>query len=478
MFSRRLITLVFIFFVYLTAYTQIHITGKITNSKGDWLLNHPVYFFSQDSLLRETKTDELGVYSFEVGQASEVYIVKTVGFCDSWQTYQDSIFPGLSSRADVDFEICHKISDEACDSDFEIIRQSEYLFQFLPDIEVNEFINYHWEFGDGTTSANPISTHDFGERGVYSVQLITENPVGCEDTVKKEVLAGNESYVRGTIETNDNFLSNAFVWLIGFDFDQNSIINTIYPDFHGNFSFWCEPYTRYLVKIVPDFGINNYAPRLLPTYWGNAYYWQDAEVLDIGHEIKDLQLITLESNFIPHGFNEIHGQIHETKDVTYLPITVYLMDENEQPIDFARVENHQFKFVDLPAGTYYVLPESAGKVSHPLKIVFEGDFEPSAEPEFKISTTQISPLVGISSFYTNEEILQISPIPAGNTIDVTSVYPVNQVHIYSAHGQLINTHKINALKQFKLPASNLNKGTYLLKAIFESQDVTSRVFIK
>ncbi len=47
--------------------------------------------------------------------------------------------------------------------------------------------SYHWSFGDGETSEIPHPDHIYKKKGVYQVELLTTNDVGCVDQTMKEV---------------------------------------------------------------------------------------------------------------------------------------------------------------------------------------------------------------------------------------------------------------------------------------------------
>ena len=477
MVSRGVIS-VFIGLLPLISYAQVEIRGNVTKMQGDLLQDHPVYLYDEDGFLDKTATDDTGRYFFELNSEKDLLYIKTVGFCGFWDTYTDSVNLGKHTIFEIDFRICHNLAPIACDSKFTVRPESEYIFSFTPISQTNEFSTYEWHFGDGETSSDSKPEHRFDEQGVYNVSLIMQNPLGCIDTATKEVLVGPQSYVRGCIETNDNYLSNAFIWLIGFDSHQNSIVNTIVPDAQGKFHFWCESQTKYLLKLVPDFSISNYSPRLLPTYLGNAYYWQDAEVLNIGHEIKELVLVTLESDFIPHGFNEIHGYIHQEDDSIKLPMTVYLLDETQEPIDFARVKEGKFDFENLPSGSYFVLPESPGKVSYPYRVNFDGDFDPDVTTEFKVGTTQINPLVGLEDVTYNENELTLSPMPVKDVLHIRSKYSLHNIRIYDINGSLLKEICLHGRKNADIETSDIDKGTYLVRYVADNEISGGAVFLK
>lgn len=46
---------------------------------------------------------------------------------------------------------------------------------------------YHWDFGDGKTSAIPHPDHIYKKKGVYKVELTVTNEIGCEDKSMRDV---------------------------------------------------------------------------------------------------------------------------------------------------------------------------------------------------------------------------------------------------------------------------------------------------
>ncbi len=49
-------------------------------------------------------------------------------------------------------------------------------------------INFHWDFGDGTTSSEINPTHQYLSPGLFNVRLISTNASGCSDTLTQEQL--------------------------------------------------------------------------------------------------------------------------------------------------------------------------------------------------------------------------------------------------------------------------------------------------
>src|SRR5690606_36905412 len=47
-------------------------------------------------------------------------------------------------------------------------------------------VSYHWDFGDGQTSASANPLHTYTNAGIFSVRLIVTNAAGCSDTLTKQ----------------------------------------------------------------------------------------------------------------------------------------------------------------------------------------------------------------------------------------------------------------------------------------------------
>lgn len=98
------------------------------------------------------------------------------------------------------------------------------LFSFTNTSSANApSINYLWSFGDGNTSTDSSTSHNYPTSGSYSVKLVGTNFYGCKDSVTKTVYAGppvaDFNYTRncdGTITFHNNSeFANDFEWQFG-----------------------------------------------------------------------------------------------------------------------------------------------------------------------------------------------------------------------------------------------------------------------
>lgn len=478
---RILIGILFLFTCY-TGSSQYVVRGTIQTNNSmmdtlEYLHHHPVFLLQENEIIDTTYTDHTGEYQIHLPiSKNSQHIVKTAGYCDQWYTYADTVIPDNSSNiSQIDFIICHHVTAESCKDDFTITEIDSLTFEFEPKSFSNSLMAYEWDFGDSTVSNEPAPVHHYSEKNIYNVNLHSQNPLGCVDTINKEIIASNESFVHGNIHIDSNYLSDAYLWLIGFDHQQNRIIKTIYPNETGEFGFWCKSYAQFLLKIIPDFETANISPRVLPTYLGETIKWQDANVLDIQHEIKELSLHALTSYFLPHGFNTIRGELIYGKNAGELPVNIYLLNENQEPIDYAPINNNEFQFTNLPAGTFYILPECAGKISQPYMVTFDEDFDSPAFSEFFVSTTQINPL-GIED--AGSANFTLYPLPVREILNLTAVYPIKKVEIFDTSGRLIRSFYGNNARQMHFSTHTWEKGTYIFRVHHPSHKPESKLIVK
>lgn len=103
-----------------------------------------------------------------------------------------------------------------------------------------------WSFGDGDSANGRFPVHSFDSGGIYNVTLITRNPKGCTDTVRKEVeierftpFAGNDTIiVKGEIIQFNARGGEIYAWTPSTNLSDPNIGNPIgnYPD-TGHFDY-------------------------------------------------------------------------------------------------------------------------------------------------------------------------------------------------------------------------------------------------
>jgi PKD repeat protein len=443
---------------------QIMVKGTVMNSaeNNQPIAFHPVFLVSMEKIIDTVYTNEIGEYRWTSNsQSTSNLYVQTIGFCESWQTYTDTVKFGDSAIQIVDFSICLLNDETSCQAviDYQTDGQSTVTFENAKVKAVHD-MQYFWDFGDGHTSTARSPQHQYAEEGVYTVSLIIKTPLQCTDTTTKEVLASENSFVRGEVSIPGNYLSEAEIWLIGVDTNENNIIQTITPNDNGNYNFFCSPNSIYLLKVVPNFPMPIF-PRILPTYLGYTTSWTEATPLNVAHEIKDLDLNTLTSNVMLHGKNTIKGTFLYNSPLDQLPLNVILLDKNKNPLDHALVTNEEFEFTGLPRGLYFVQPECPGKTSLPTPVNFQDDFDDIAHTNFYITKTQIRP-TSISDAPGISEV-NIYPIPFNNELNIRTNSPIESIQLLNTNGQLIKSIHNPGSDYSTINTAGIPKGSYIIK---------------
>jgi len=477
MFYRVIISLVIVF-SYLQSFAQYEVTGTLSNinDKNTPIENHPVYFFIDTVLVDTVYTDDQGVYYFNYNKdlIGTLY-VKTVGFCDSWNLYVDSVIQKLDEITIINFQICHENSSDACHASFEYEHVDSVTINFQPNYNLEGLMNYEWDFGDqqdGSTVQNP--QYQYADQGIYTVQLVTTNPLGCSDTSINEVLVSEDTYIRGRLSIPGNTLYDAHIHLI--NFYDHTIEKTVYADQDGNYQFWCNP-DKYFLKVIPDIAFDDF-PRVIPTYYGTTINWQEAVATPDVHAILDVDVQALTSYFFPYGDNRITVELESSLDLDLIPIDVLLLDENLNPIDFGiKAEYARYEFVGVPAGTYYVMPECPGKNSEYIKIEFEFINENPVFTEFNVTSTQITP-VGIEDLKRNDERFTAYPVPVKDQLSISSEFPISQIHISDASGRIISVNNFSFENNCMLNTQSWPQGVYFITVFYDNQPPGSQKVVK
>lgn len=82
---------------------------------------------------------------------------------------------------------------------------------FFLNLSSPDAVTFEWDFGDGTTSSQPITLHEFSESGVYTITLTITTEDGCTNTYSVTLdldnnnLTGNPTY-RTTTSTEEEWV--------------------------------------------------------------------------------------------------------------------------------------------------------------------------------------------------------------------------------------------------------------------------------
>ena len=272
-------------------------------------------------------------------------------------------------------------------------------FQFVNMSQNNgNYICYnHWFFDDGNFSGELNPTHIFVDTGSYHVCLYyaTWNGIDtCYNSYCANILVPVNNYsdslkftVQGAVHAGNAMATSESAAVILFNADYsyyNAVDYKIVTN--GTFQFDSVMQGNYILWAIPDISIY---PNYLPTYYGDALYWQDAYPVNVTANTYDLDIHLLNSDSLFGGkltenVGSIGGTVLFDNELTYeinvfgqdwfggkacngsknsiagRNIPIFLKNTNGDIVSWALADvNGNFDFSDLLLQDYTVNAEKA-----------------------------------------------------------------------------------------------------------------------
>jgi hypothetical protein len=137
---------------------------------------------------------------------------------------------------------------------------------------------YNWS--NGSTTISTANNEMYMPTATENISLLVNDMYGCygKDTVQVTVDASET--LTGTMHVGAGVLTDGVLYMLKF-IPQQTIFDTLFTlpfsGGSGTFTFSSFPHGDYLIKIFPD---TNLFPNLLPTYYGDAFQWDSAIVIN------------------------------------------------------------------------------------------------------------------------------------------------------------------------------------------------------
>lgn len=453
----------------------ITINGIVADSAGGTpAVNHPVTIYSDSTqgffYYNTVFTDDQGYYQDVLSVMSDSIGLIYVQTADcQGMVLRDTIFyhPSINTYTR-NFYIC--LYNVPCQAFFSIRQIAGTEFQFQ-DLSTGDIIQWQWDFGDGTGSAEQNPIHYFAQPGLYSTCL-TISGNNCTSVYCQEIIISDTVYqqIYGQLFAGNFPLQHGLVMI--YSVNPNgvySVLNEVSQvDSNGIYYFTLVPQGNFVVQAIP-YDSSAY----LPTYYGDVTNWSDCPQIAVGSPQNpyNIHLLPVPAGIELSGPGSLTGQIMNLgNDRSPADNTmIFLMSENLVNIGFSRVNSeNSFSFPSLDYGTYFIRAELAGVVSDVMK--FEITLEmPDVEVVLNYSGNGI---YGTEEINPVENII-IYPNPATELIHISVLINGGKkltVSMISATGQLVYRDELvqaDGWQEIAIPCHGFAPGLYYLHVFAE-----------
>ena len=334
---------------------------------------------------------------------------------------------------------------------------------FEAEIPAN-FLEYKWDFGDGTYGYDQNVVHEYKEKGYYNVCFTAWDQQNDKCEVCKEVafFPGDSTkegyYITGKVMADLSRVSSGEVIL--FSEDDYDVYATTSIE-NGYYHFNNIEEGEYLLWAMPDF--EKYE-EFLPTFFANAFLWMGAYELEVDASLEEVNITLINAGFdLGSGIGRIIGQIagagngnNNDRVSAYDHLTMVLTNESNIPAGWVKVDNNgNFSFTGLPEGTYRLHLQRPGmQLTGNVTITIDAN---NTDHNITLGINETDALTGIDE----QPISRVYPNPAITNlyIDLTS-YVQGTLEVYSISGSKMKSVAISGT-QLDLDVSSLPKGTYV-----------------
>jgi hypothetical protein len=379
-----------------------------------------------------------------------------------------------------------------CENWFWYESYGDFTYDFFGESFPFPAYEYIWDFGDGSFATGQQVTHTFdptlGDEFLVCLTTYSYDPMGdscIAESCQEIFLSGQMGHeLFGTIFAENAPVDYALVGLFGMDNAGWYIYDfTMTDEGTGAYFFEDVPDGDYYIwaSLLP---MSQYYLQYFPTYFGDALFWFDAELITLGEPNNPYDI-----NLIPVGsFDAGPGNITGTVsfDNGKGPgdnVNVVLMDEEENALSYILSnEEGLFEFEDMAYGTYKLKVEMPGVNSEIATVVLDENHQ-TINVEFIIK--------GSSAYLSIDNLSQvisgigeIYPNPVSDYANIEVILNENSnvtVSIFNQLGQVVYTSDktlVSGKQLIKLNTSELPEGFYNVQFRGEKGGILVKKFIK
>ena len=484
------------------------ILGQVINmEQGNPVEGHIIYIESDDI---ETGT---GVYSKTVRTNSEGYYYDTVtttrdkgSFVIYTHDYYGNVIDTIAhfrfmnrerSVITADFLLYSPYQIHNLQARFKYVQkegEDRNEYSFFDQTDSDNIIEWHWDFGDGTSSNIQNPEHLYEIHGLFRVTFTVTaliNNVLKTSTIIKQIYLSDRAYFNlGGHVFSEYFpidMGYAYLYMID-SLDQYVAIDTIAFDTLGYYFFYQIPEANYIIKVEPMCESQFYG-RLLPTYFGDNLFWQDAEIINLVNTCWECDIALKHSTGFLIGEGGISGNIvyddmlREVYGTTAKGINVHLYDDSNNLLTcHYSDELGDFSFDLIELVTYWLYPEITGIYAERIKVELTPETPIIDDIEIRILMNSTSSSIPEDDYYSNDIVGLPYPNPTSEMLYIPLNYIPNtnvSYEIYDFLGHIIISRQdetIDSSDGFYVSTRYVKNGSYILRIIVNDK-VYNRVFV-
>ncbi|MFA5417595.1 MAG: T9SS type A sorting domain-containing protein [Bacteroidales bacterium] len=473
---------------------KVLVSGQVLHvAYGGPIANHPVTICSRNGY------DFRGYYYKEVLTNDEGYFFDTIVTNDKSGTYVISTRDkyNVSFEKDLHFRFVENIYSNIMLCNFTIdapyqFKPLQARFKYVQKTTGDRFrfyffdqttnpgvIYWKWNFGDGTTSSKRNPEHVYNQTGLFQVSLTVKLIINSQllsNTITQLVYISQLEYHHfgGHVFSEEMPIDFGFAYLYLKDSVNHFYpIDTVRIDTLGYYYFYQIPAGDYVVKSeLSKYSV--YAGTLLPTYYGDQLFWQEASPIHLDNTSweYDIRLKPMDEYMPGKGYIEGHIEYDNLPKGTVdtrpaVGANVFLMDENSRMLMCSNAnDTGVFLFGNIETTTYWVYPEITGVLADMIKVELSGETP-------NVTNIHITVVEDVASGIHDELVSGfgqefIFPNPASDAITLQFNTKINQtldIRLYSTQGKLVKSYfpMAYSANSVNLDVSDVETGMYLLQ---------------
>ncbi len=355
---------------------------------------------------------------------------------------------------------------------------------YKDDILINPSPYYDTVFYD--TGLNP-GTYNYTVTAIYNDTLgsfyCESDPAGPVSAVIDEQMLLGGNVFAGYYKLDEG---SAHAYKVeGSDITHQSSVSVDYLGYYFFFPLQSEDFYVVATPAVNSTFFNDH----IPTYYGNAYHWEDSPTIHLANNIYNADINLIELSSYNSGTGYINGNVFmETKENNNSPaIGVLMLLLNSSSECIAKTYTNDlgyFNFDQLGDGTYKLLCEIVGKKMNPLTFILNNS-NPSID-NMTLVVMEDEVVMGLNDQLPDniEYISDVIPNPvisnARIDIDIREMGNV-RISVFDITGKEITFFRENiypGMNTIDIPFHELSQGVYFVKLFFGNKSMINRKFIK